>query len=165
MGEHRAEAAEVEIEEDLLEERRGAGVRRLDEQVGARAEAKRAQRVRLERGQAGEGDLAAGHHRERHVAAGEGQVQLAHPAAHVERIEVVLERDVRSRDHHGDSIGRGGPGHSDGGIHVRGPVIDAGEDVGVEIDGHGPVKRNLRIAPGRRLKALCEGSWAQKRRR
>jgi hypothetical protein len=80
------------------------------------------------------GDLAAGQQLEVDPLVGEPRRQRLAAVDDLLGVEREHVGDVRGRRHRARSGRHGGPRHLQRGLRRRGPVVDAGEDVSVQID-------------------------------
>jgi len=78
------------------------------------------------------GDAAAQHTHARARAAHRVREPL-HPRAELADPHIVVMADVRRRAHAGEPVSRSLPGHAEAVAQVDRPVVDAGQDVTVEI--------------------------------
>lgn len=141
VGEQDAEPGRLRVEDDPLEERRRGRVRALDEQRRARPQGEPAQLLLAQRAQLRDADLRARRDHHRDARGRQRVVDLAHPRRDLGGARHERAVHVRGRDDERDPILRGRPRHRDAVLDARGAVVDAREDVTVQVD-HGRRKAN-----------------------
>ena len=133
-----AEAALAQLGRRLVEVGVDAVERRLDQHP---APAGRTVREQLQLALAQPGDhvvpeLAAAAHLERDRGGGERRAHLQHARVHLDGVrQPEVGADVRRGDHGRGAVGHGRPGQLEALVHVRGAVVDPGQQMEVEIDG------------------------------
>ena len=85
-----------------------------------------------------ERDLAAGQELERDLRLGQGGAQLRDEPLHLLRRGRPVGAHVRGRGEGRDPVLDRRAGHLERGLETVGPVVDTGEDVGVQIDHERP---------------------------
>ena len=134
VGEQHAVAAGVEVEHHRLEVADHGRERALDEQVGTAAERQRAQRVVVEVDQAPDRDLPARQHLERDLRRGERRAQLDDARGDQGRVDARVVVDVGGGEDRPRARRDGRPGELERALHRRRTVVDARQDVGVQVD-------------------------------
>ena len=140
MREHHLEAAILHVREDPLEVDVRGPVGALEQQVVPRAKAEPPERRVVELHGLGERDLRACNDGDLDLRAREGVVEARHAGLDVVGPDVVVVPDVGRRDHHLDPGIRGRARHRHAEVEVDGAVVEAREDVAVEVD-HGRTPR------------------------
>ena len=80
------------------------------------------------------GDLTPGQDRQPDAGGAQRSVQLFHPGSQLGDPDVVVVTDVRRRADGRDAIGERLPGHPERVIEIARPVVEAREDVTVQVD-------------------------------
>jgi hypothetical protein len=134
VREHDRVAAQLELEEAVLEHVCQMRVRALDQQVAAAAQGQRPQHGVVQLQGVGHRDLAARQHLHRLPGGAQRGVQIAHPVRQLARVERVVVADVRRGDDPRHAVRRGHLGHRQARLDVRRAVVEPRQDVAVEVD-------------------------------
>src|SRR5712692_4638715 len=136
MGEHGPKAARPHAEQVHVELERPAVVGELQQQRAGAAERQAAQLLRVEARRQRERQLAAADDLDRDALLGHGRPQLADELLDRVGAGRVVAADVRRRREHAHAVRGRGPDDREAVRGRDGAVVDARQDVGVEID-HG----------------------------
>ena len=135
MCDHRSDRVRSEARDDHVKRKRPVPVGRLDQEVRRVAtEREPAQLVDREALELFERDLAARKELEVDACTLERGGELSHADLHRVRGRRIVVADVRRRGDRRDPVGDGSACDLEGVFEMLGPVVEAREDVGVEVD-------------------------------
>jgi hypothetical protein len=129
------EPTSLKLLDGLLERviKRPGGRLEQDPPAGS-AEAEGGQLIIAELVDDAHGDLAAGKDSCRATAGAQGSVELGSPGWELIGVDGVIGANMRRRTHGRDPVGLGLAGHRHRVVEITSAVVEAGEDVAVEVD-------------------------------